>query len=109
MSRKFVVEVAKVPYKDGHTVDIRYIKTDDGNIFSTPLDVVKVLHENDDGDSVRKCLSRVIIKLGLTFGGMIESSMFKVDILYLLVLFSLANNSIMCAWYHVTHRLVHFH
>ena len=73
-----VVEVAKVPYKDGEVLDIRYIKTKNGNIFCVPLDVVKTLHGDDNVDIIRKNLSRVIIKLGYTHEGVLDLSTVKV-------------------------------
>jgi hypothetical protein len=75
-----VVEIAKVPYKNGEILDIRYVKTKNGNIFCVPLDVVKVLHENDNVDTIRGNLSRVILKLGFTSGGVLDSSMIQVYI-----------------------------
>ena len=74
----FVVELAKVPYKNGEVLDIRYIKTRNGNIFCVPLDVVKTLHGDDNVDIIRKNLSRVIIKLGYTHEGVLDSSTIKV-------------------------------
>ena len=73
-----VVEVAKVPYKDGEVLDIRYIKTKNGNIFCVPLDIVKTLHGDDNVDIIRKNLSRVIIKLGYTHEGVLDLSTVKV-------------------------------
>jgi hypothetical protein len=73
-----VVDVARVPYNDGEMLDIRYIKTKNGNIFCVPLDVVKHLHGVDSTDSIRKNLSRVIIKLGYTHEGVLDLSTVKV-------------------------------
>ncbi len=74
----FVVELAKVPYKNGETLGIRYIRTKNGNIFCTALDVAKRLHGEMGQEQTSGQLSRVISKLGYTFDETLEIVMNKV-------------------------------
>jgi hypothetical protein len=73
-----VVEIAKVPYKNGE-VDIRYVKTKNGNVFCTALDVAKRLHGEMGQDQARVHLSTIISKLGLAFGDLLEVNISKVS------------------------------
>ncbi len=77
-----VVEMAKIPYKNGEVLDIRYVKTKNGNIFCTALDVAKRLHGEIGNDQARGQLSRVISKLGYTFEETLEIVMSKVEFEY---------------------------
>ena len=74
----FVVEIAKVPYKNGEVLDIRYIKTKIGNVFCTALDVAKRLHGEIGKEQTSGQLSRVISKLGYTIDETLEMAMSKV-------------------------------
>ncbi len=67
-----VVEVAKVPYKDGEMLDMRYVKTKHGNLFCTALDVARRLHGEIGQEQARVHLSTILSKLGYTRAEMLK-------------------------------------
>jgi hypothetical protein len=75
----FVVEMAKFPYKNGVVLDIRYLKAKNGNIFYIAIDVARRLHGELGEDQTSGQLSRVISRLGYTYGETLDEALYKVN------------------------------